>query len=69
MRVFKNDLIYDTNNYTIQKFNIGSIVNKKLEMKHLYVFSYDEIYNCQKSIRMERKNFRITKSVKLLAIV
>lgn len=28
MRVFKNDLIYDTNNYTIQKFNIGSIVNK-----------------------------------------
>lgn len=44
MRVFKNDLIYDTNNYTIQKFNIGSIVNKKLEMKHLYVFSYDEIY-------------------------
>lgn len=44
MRVFKNDLIYDTNNYTIQKFNIGSVVNKKLEMKHLYVFSYDEIY-------------------------
>ena len=43
-RAFKNDLIYDTENYTIQKFNIGSIVNVKLEMKHIYVFSYNEIY-------------------------
>lgn len=44
MRLFKNDLVYDTKNYTIQKFNIGSIVNKKLELKHLYVFSYNDIY-------------------------
>ena len=44
MRVFKNDLIYDTNNYTIQKFNIGSIVKNQLQLDHIYVFSYDEIY-------------------------
>lgn len=44
MRLFKNDLVYDTKNYTVQKFNIGSIVNKKLELKHIYVFSYNDIY-------------------------
>ena len=44
LRVFKNDLLYDTKNNTIQKFNIGSIVNKKLELKHIYDFSYNEIY-------------------------
>lgn len=44
-RAYKNELIYDTNQQTIQKFNIGSIKNKKLEMKHMYIFSYNEIYN------------------------
>lgn len=43
-RAFKNDLVYETKNKTIQKFNIGSIMDKKLEFKHIYVFSYDEIY-------------------------
>ena len=45
LRVFKNDLIYDTVNKTIQKFNIGSIANKKLELKHIYNFSYNMIYD------------------------
>lgn len=45
MRVFKNDLIYNTQTQTIQKFNIGSIANKKLEMKHINIFSYCDIYD------------------------
>lgn len=53
LRCFRNELIYDTNNFTIQKFNIGSIVNKKLEMKHIYNFSYDDIY---KRVAFYRKN-------------
>lgn len=44
LRLFKNDLVYDTEHHMIQKFNIGSIALKKLEMKHIYQFSYDEIY-------------------------
>lgn len=43
LRVYKNDLIYDTNQQTIQKFNIGSITNKKLEMKHVDCFAYNEL--------------------------
>lgn len=45
LRVFKNDLIYDTKNNVIQKFNIGSIAKKILEMKHIYNFAYNDIYN------------------------
>ena len=45
MRVFKNDLIYDTVTKTIQKFNVGSIALKKLELKHIYNFSYNNIYD------------------------
>ncbi|WP_075876965.1 type II CRISPR RNA-guided endonuclease Cas9 [Merdibacter massiliensis] len=44
IRAFKNDLIYDTQNQVIQKFNIGSIAKKKLELKHIYQFSYNAIY-------------------------
>lgn len=42
-RAFKNDLIYDSVNNELQMFNIGSIANKKLEMKHINIFSYDDI--------------------------
>lgn len=51
IRVFKNDLIYDTKFNQIQKFNIGSIVNKKLEMKHIYDFAYNDIYGEFNDIR------------------
>lgn len=44
LRVYKNDLIYDTAQQEIQKFNIGSIVNKKLELKHVYCFALADIY-------------------------
>ena len=43
LRVYKNDLIYDTVQQEIQKFNIGSIANNKLEMKHVYCFTLGEI--------------------------
>lgn len=43
LRVYKNDLIYDTVQQEIQKFNIGSITNNKLEMKHIYCFALGEI--------------------------
>lgn len=43
-RAFKNDLIYDSVNNELQMFNIGSIANKKLEMKHINIFSYDDLY-------------------------
>ena len=43
-RAFRNDIIYDTCTQMPQKFNIGSIVNQKLELKHIYNFSYNEIY-------------------------
>lgn len=42
-RAFKNDLIYETNSNVLLKFNIGSIVNKKLECKFVNVFSYNDI--------------------------
>ncbi|MGM9912294.1 type II CRISPR RNA-guided endonuclease Cas9 [Floccifex sp.] len=43
-RGFRNDLIYDTKNCVIQKFNVGSIVNLKMELKHIYNFAYNDIY-------------------------
>lgn len=45
LRVYKNDLIYDSNAQEIQKFNVGSIVNRKLEMKHVYCFAYYDLSN------------------------
>ena len=44
LRLFKNDLVYDTEHHVIQKFNIGSVAKRSLELKHIYQFSYDEIY-------------------------
>lgn len=43
-RAFKNDLIYDSINNELQSFNIGSIVKKQLELKHIDIFSYDDLY-------------------------
>lgn len=62
MRVFKNDLIYNTGDQQIQKFNIGSIALKKLEMKHIYQFSYDAIY---KQVSLMRKSLSIHYDFKL----
>lgn len=42
-RAYKNDLIYETNSNVLLKFNIGSIVNKKLECMFVNVFSYNDI--------------------------
>ena len=44
-RAYKNDLIYETKSNVLFKFNIGSIVNKKLELKYVNVFSFDDIYD------------------------
>ena len=59
-RAFRNDLIYDTNSNTVQIFNIGSIANKKIELKHLNTFSYDDIYELGKHFVMElNKQFNL----------
>lgn len=52
-RAFKNDLIYDTCTNTVQTFNIGSIANKLLELKHINIYSYNDIYSLSKYIREE----------------
>lgn len=49
-RAYKNDLIYETNSNVLLKFNIGSIVNKKLECKFVNVFSYNDISNLGRDI-------------------
>lgn len=43
-RAFKNDLIYDSVNNELQVFNIGSVTNKKLDLKQIDIFSYDDLY-------------------------
>lgn len=43
-RAFTNDIIYNTVANCPMLFNIGSITNKKLELKFINVFSYDDIY-------------------------
>lgn len=43
-RAFRNDLIYENISNNLLKFNIGSIVNKKLEVKFVNVFSYNDVY-------------------------
>ena len=49
-RAFKNDIIYNTATNCPMLFNIGSIVNKKLEMKFINVFSYNNIYSYSRDI-------------------
>ncbi len=43
-RAFKNDLLYDTKHKTLFKFNIGSIVNRLLQLQFVNIFSYNDIY-------------------------
>ena len=62
LRVFKNDLIYNTGDRMIQKFNIGSIALKLFEMKHIYQFSYDAIYD---QVAFLRKSLSIRFDFKL----
>ncbi len=50
-RAFKNDLIYDTETNCPFIFNIGSIANKKMELKYVNTFSYSSIYDNAKYIR------------------
>lgn len=49
-RAYKNDLIFSTSYNTLLKFNTGSIVNKKLEMKYVNIFSYNDIYEYGREI-------------------
>lgn len=49
-RAFKNDIIYNTEQNCPVVFNIGSIVNRKLEFKFINMFSYNEIYKAGKEI-------------------
>ena len=43
-RAYKNDIIYNTATECPMLFNIGSIVNYKLELKFINAFSYNDIY-------------------------
>lgn len=46
----------------IQKFSIGAIAEKRLEMKHIYQFSYDDIYD---QVAFMRKSLSIRYDFKL----
>lgn len=50
-RAFRNDIIYNTVANCPMLFNIGSIVNRLLEMKYINVFSYNDIYAMGNEIR------------------
>ena len=50
-RMFKNDVIYDTCTNYPQIFNIGSIANKALEIKHVNMNSYDAIYSVSEILK------------------
>lgn len=52
-RAFRNDIIYDTQNNCPFLFNIGSVVNKKIEVKYINVFSFDDIYDRGKAIAQD----------------
>lgn len=59
-RAFKNDIIYDTSSNVPQLFNIGSMANKKLELKQILNFSYNNIYDLAFEIaKMLSKRFSI----------
>ncbi|MGL5021481.1 MAG: type II CRISPR RNA-guided endonuclease Cas9 [Mycoplasmatales bacterium] len=45
IRVFNNDLIYDTHHNEIKKFVCGSIVNKKVEYKNIFIQNYNYTAN------------------------
>ena len=49
-RAFKNDVIYNTEMNCPMTFNLGSVVNQKLELKYINVFSYNDIYNMGREI-------------------
>lgn len=44
-RAYKNDIVYDTFSNIPQAFILGSIANKKLELKHIDMNSYSSIYD------------------------
>ena len=56
MRVYKNDLFYETESNTVLKFGIGTITRKILEPSHVYCFSYNDIY---KEVYFLRKEMAI----------
>ncbi len=50
-RAFRNDIVYDTNSNVAQLFNLGSIAIKKLELKQVQNFSYNQIYCVANDVR------------------
>lgn len=59
-RAFKNDLIYDTQNNEIILFNLGSIANKKMEVKPLNILAYKDVYYYSNDIKQQVvKHFNI----------
>ena len=51
-RGFKHDLIFDTETNICHQFNLGSIAIKKLEIKPMNIFSYNDIYILSDQIRI-----------------
>ena len=61
LRIFKDDLFYETETNTILKFGVGSITKKLLEPSHIYCFSYNDIYRevyCLKKEMAVRFDFK-----------
>ena len=51
-RAYKNDLIFDTVVNECHLFNLGSIANKKIEIKQVDIHSYNSIYDCSETMRI-----------------
>ncbi len=45
IRLLKNDIYYDTIRNVPHLFNVGSIENRKLEIKRLNIYSYNQVYD------------------------
>ncbi len=64
LRMFKNDMFYDTERKEVMLFNIGSIVNKKLELRHINIYSYNKFLNYKekiwKQINQKRDNKKLS---------
>lgn len=56
LRLFKNDLFYDTFAYEPYVFNIGSMKNKKIEIRNTNIYSYNMIYEHSSRLHIELYN-------------
>lgn len=67
LRLFNNDLFYDTNEFAIRKFVTGSMAMKTYEVIETKIFSYNDIYSdfhTKKEFAIQKFNLKIGKNFK-----